>query len=64
MKYLDLQDERAKLIESGCGWDEPDTPSSRSDTNDSSDDYFTLMEAKCQRDKTFFFVTEIKVAWN
>ena len=57
IRYLDLKDEKAKLLEAGSGWDEPDTPSSHSDVtdgddgSDDSDDYFKAMEAKFHKDE-------------
>ena len=45
--YLDLKDTHARMLESGSGWDEPDSP-----TSHPGDDYFSQMEDKFKRDET------------
>jgi len=45
--YLDLKDTHARMLESGSGWDEPDSP-----TSHPGDDYFSQMEDKFKCDET------------
>ena len=46
IKMLDLKDDHARMLESGSGWDEPDSPTSQ------PDDYFSQMSEKFKRDET------------
>ena len=43
---MNLKDDHARMLESGSGWDEPDSPSSQ------PEDYFTQMEEKFKLDET------------